>query len=186
MNAGLMGGTFDPIHLGHLRAAENARVALGLDRVVFMPSACPPHREATTASSRDRLAMVELATSSHDRFGVSDLEVQRDGRSYTFETLEALTSQWPDVRWTLILGTDAYADFGTWREPQRVLQLARLAVVGRPGVAASGGPEAASVPSSELPISSTRIRTELKEGRSVRYLVPDSVLDYIAQRDLYR
>jgi nicotinate-nucleotide adenylyltransferase len=187
MNAGLMGGTFDPIHYGHLRAAENARQELGLDQVVFMPTGEPPHRPGARASGGDRLRMTELAVSSHADFVVSDLEVQREGRSYTVETLEELHEQRPDVRWTLILGSDAYAEMATWRQPGRVLELASLAVVARPGTPLpQGGPPAVAVSSSELLISSTRIRAELKEGRSVRYLVPDAVLDHIAQRGLYR
>ena len=182
-----MGGTFDPIHVGHLRAAENARQDLGLDEVVFMPSGEPPHRPGTRASAHDRMVMTRLAISGHPVFVGSDLEVQREGRSYTVETLEALHEQRPDVSWTLILGSDAYAEMGTWRQPERVLELARLGVVMRPGAPLPGNvPPSATVSSTEILVSSTRIRSELKEGRSVRYLVPDSVLDYITSRGLYR
>lgn len=187
MKAGLMGGTFDPIHLGHLRAAENARRELGLDRVLFMPTGEPPHRPSARASARDRLVMTELAVSSHALFMCSDLEVQREGRSYTVETLEALRALHPDVAWTLILGSDAFAEMGSWKEPRRVLDLAEVAVVRRPGDEARTRPyPARDVTSSELPLSSTQIRAQLLEGGSVRYLVPDAVADYIVKRGLYR
>lgn len=182
-----MGGSFDPIHVGHLRAAESARVALGLERVVFMPAGLPPHRAGAAAGAHDRLVMAELATASHPRFVCSALEVRREGRSYTVDTLAELLREAPGTEWTLILGTDAYAELATWKEPDRLLGMCRLAVVDRPGwVRPSSGPPAAEVPSSELLVSSTWIRAELKEGRSVRYLVPEPVVDYICKRGLYR
>jgi nicotinate-nucleotide adenylyltransferase len=187
MKTGIMGGTFDPLHHGHLRAAENARQALGLDRVLFMPSRIPPHRPQAWASAADRYAMVTLGTAGHPFFDASDLEVHLEGPSYTVNTLNALRERRPGVRYTLILGSDAYAEIGSWHRLADVLGLAELAVVARPGVPlAAEGPAATAVRSSEIPLSSTFIRSELKEGRSVRYLVPDAVMDYIEKRGLYR
>ena len=186
MKAGIMGGTFDPLHIGHLRAAENARLALGLERVVFMPAGSPPHRAGASASAADRYTMVALGTAGHPFFDASDLEVHLEGPSYTVNTLNALRERRPGVRYTLILGSDAYAEIGSWHRLPEVLGQAELAVVARPGVPIPPGPAATAVPSSEIPLSSTFIRSELKEGRSVRYLVPDAVMDYIEKRGLYR
>jgi nicotinate-nucleotide adenylyltransferase len=187
VRAGLLGGTFDPIHLGHLRAAENARQSLGLERVLFMPAGSPPHRAGPRVAFPDRFTMAALATATHPSFDCSDLEARLEGPSYTVNTLNALREQWPGVRFTLILGTDAYAEIGSWHRLPEVLELASLAVVARPGTPLpAGGPAATPVSSSELPISSSFIRSELQEGRSVRYLVPDAVADYIEKKGLYR
>jgi nicotinate-nucleotide adenylyltransferase len=186
---GVFGGTFDPIHLGHLRAAENVREALGLAEVIFVPAGCPPHRPPPAASTFDRYAMVALATAAHAGFLTSDLEVARNGPSYTVDTLEALQSWRPADELVLIVGSDTYPEMGSWREAARVRSLCTLAVVGRPGdedapTAAEAG--VAFVPGAGLPISASQIRDRCREGRSIRYLVPDGVADHIAKRGLYR
>lgn len=132
MKLGLMGGMFDPIHFGHLRAAENAREALGLDQVTFVPAAVPPHRAAPTASAIDRYAMVALATANHPRFVPWDGEIRRDGPSYTVDTAEALLGENPGAALTLIVGADNLALLPQWKEPARLLALCTVAVVGRP------------------------------------------------------
>jgi len=186
---GVLGGTFDPIHLGHLRAAEAAREALGLERVVFVPAAEPPHRPAPAASGLDRFAMVALATASHPAFVVSDLELLRKGPSYSVDTLEALAARSPGQRPVLILGSDALADLPGWHRVERVVELARIAVLDRPGSGAAAGPtpegEIERVAAPLLEVSSTEVRRRLSRGLGVRYLVPDAVADYIAKRELY-
>ena len=137
---GLYGGTFDPIHLGHLRAAETAREGLGLDLVAFLPSAVPPHRNAPPRAAADRLAMARLATSSHPRFEAWDAELRRPGPSYTVETVAALLSERPSDSFVLVVGADTWPEMTTWREPQRLLSLVEVAVVDRPGYA---GPDPA-------------------------------------------
>ena len=190
MKLGLMGGMFDPIHFGHRRAAENAREALGLDRVTFVPAAVPPHRAAPTASAIDRYAMVALATAGDPRFVPWDVEIRRDGPSYTVDTAEALLAENPGAALTLIVGADNLTLLPQWREPARLLALCTVAVVGRPGA-----PEGASgldparfvhVEGSHLPIASSALRERVRAGRSVRYLVPDAVAGYIEKRGLYR
>jgi nicotinate-nucleotide adenylyltransferase len=187
---GVFGGTFDPIHLGHLRAAEVAREAARLDRVLFLPSGQPPHRDSTLASGLDRYAMVSLATAGHGAFAASDLELRRDGPSYTLDTLLALRERWPQAEPFLILGSDAFAEIGTWREPRRVAELCTLVVIDRPG--AEGVPQdplpgarVLRVPGVTLPVSSSAVRRMRQEGRSVRYLVPAAVADYMEKRELY-
>jgi nicotinate-nucleotide adenylyltransferase len=187
---GIFGGTFDPVHLGHLRAAEVAREALALDGVLFVPSGQPPHRPAAAASGLDRFAMLALATAAHPAFVLSDLELRRREPSYTVETLESLHAQRPHSELFLILGADAFAEVGSWREPQRLLALCTLAVVSRPGVAAPGaapaGARVVTVDRPTLPFSSTEVRRLVSEGHSVRYVVSERVADYIEKRELYR
>ena len=191
---GVFGGTFDPVHLGHLRAAEAAREVLRLDRVLFVPAGAPPHRQGPVASALDRYAMVTLATAVHPRFVPSDLELQREGPSYTVQTLEHLRERLPESELFLILGSDAFAEVGTWREPDRVRSLCTLAVIARPDSPAHEEPLALALPEDRvirlerpaLPFSASEVRSLIKLGRSVRYLVPEEVDDYIVKRGLYR
>jgi nicotinate-nucleotide adenylyltransferase len=191
MKVGLLGGTFDPIHVGHLRAAENARVALGLDLVILMPAGQPPHREGPVASGLDRYAMVALAAAEHAALVPSDLELRRDGPSYTVDTVAALVDAYAGTEVVLVIGSDQLPTLPEWREPRRLLELCTLAVVERPGVETTlpaGLPKDAvrRVPSSELAVSSRELRQRLRDGGSVRFLVPGAVADYIAKRGLYR
>lgn len=188
---GVFGGTFDPIHLGHLRAAECARVEVRLDAVLFVPSGRPPHRKGPLASAFDRYAMVSLATAGHGAFRPSELELRRDGPSYTVDTLRELRRLHPRAELFLLLGTDAFAEMGTWHEAAEVATQATVAVIERPG--AENGPEPAlaglatvRVSAPALEVSSSQVRRLCAEGRSVRYLVPDTVADYIAKKELYR
>jgi nicotinate-nucleotide adenylyltransferase len=190
---GLYGGTFDPIHVGHLRAAETAREALRLDLVAFLPSAVPPHRTAPPRAAADRLAMARLATASHPRFEAWDAEMRRPGPSYTVETVATLLSERPSDSFVLVVGADTWPEMTTWREPQRLLSLVEVAVVDRPGYSApdpavpfEGARGVTRVPGPSLPISATTVRELVRQGRSVRYLVPDAVADYILERRLYQ
>lgn len=187
MRVGLLGGSFDPIHLGHLRAAENAREALGLERVTFVPAAQPPHRASPLSSARDRFAMVALATAGHARFCVSAVELDREGPSYTVDTLRAWRTQHPADELVLVVGSDAYAEMDTWREAKALFELCTVAVVSRSGESLPAGPgPAVPVTGPGLPVSSTEIRRRVAAGQSVRYLVPEAVADFIEKRGLYR
>lgn len=198
---GIMGGTYDPIHLGHLAVAEEAREVLGLERVLFVPAAVPPHKpEGTVAPVGDRVAMVALAIAGNDAFELSLVEVERPGPSYTSDTVEELAelerqaAREPDL--TLILSAETFADLPTWHAPDRLLASARIAVVPREGYPA---PDrvwvAARFPGREdritlldgprLGVSSTGIRDRVRVGRSIRYLVPPAVAEHIARRSLY-
>ncbi len=185
MKVGLLGGTFDPIHLGHLRAAENAREALGLDQVAFVPARVPPHRSRPMASGLDRFAMVALATAGHPAFRPSDLELQREGTSYTVETLRVWRQARPQDELVLLLGSDAFAEMASWREAEAVLGLCAVAVVERPGESRQTA-SALRVAGPGLEVSSSQVRDRVREGRSVRYLVPETVADFIDKRGLYR
>ncbi len=195
-SVGILGGTFDPIHHGHLAIAEEARETLGLERVLFIPAATPPHKPGRPVSPvADRLAMVQLAIAGNPSFAASDIEVRRGGASYTVDTLEALLAQGLREPW-LILSAEALAGFATWRSPKRILDLARLAVVPRAGHDMldavwlearfpGRGDRATFLPGLLLPISGSVVRRRAAVGRSVRYLVPDAVAAYIANHRLY-
>jgi nicotinate-nucleotide adenylyltransferase len=195
-SVGVLGGTFDPIHHGHLVIAEEAREALGLERVLLVPAATPPHKPGQPVTdAAHRLEMARLAIAGNPAFSVSGLEVERGGASYTVETLEALRAAGIEEPW-FILSAEALAGLPTWREPERVLALARLAVVPRGGFEPlDRGWVAARFPGREervrfldgplLPISGSVVRRRAAAGRSVRYLVPDAVAAYIAEHALY-
>ena len=191
MKLGLLGGMFDPIHIGHLRAAEIVRESLQLDEVVFVPAGVPPHRGRPAAAGIDRYAMVAIATAAHRAYVPSDVELAREGPSYTVETVALLRERRPGVEVVLIVGSDNLPMIAEWREPERLLALCTVAVVERPGAppAAGGGlPEARlrRVEGTALPIASRDLRESVRAGRSVHHLVPDAVADYIDKRGLYR
>ena len=209
---GLFGGTFNPIHLGHLRGAEDIRESFGLDRVVFLPAAVPPHKlRDDVIEPRSRLEMVKLATLANPFFSVSDAEIERSGKSYSIDTLRYFRERQPDS-YSFILGMDAFAEIETWKEYPKLFSLCNFIVMARPG---SGK----TPPSSPLPddlvssfhydhegghwlhesghtlhvkeitfldISSTKIRELAGKGKSVKYLVPPDVEVYIRTHGLYQ
>jgi len=193
----VLGGSFNPIHYGHLLLADDVAELLGLDRVLFVPAARPPHKpNADLAPAQDRYAMVELAIAGHPKFAVSDLEFRRPGPSYTVDTLEALRI--PREELFLIIGSETFVDLLTWRSPRRVAQLARLVVVPRVGsafdlqsaavrkVVHEIGEEPLVVRASSLPISASDLRRRVREGRSIAYRLPEAVGAYIRAKRLYR
>jgi nicotinate-nucleotide adenylyltransferase len=195
-SVGILGGTFDPVHHGHLVIAEEAREVLGLERVLFIPAASPPHKPGRPVTdAAHRLAMAELAVAGNPSFAVSRLELDRGGASYTVDTLEALRADGVTEPW-FILSAEALADFPTWRDPGRILDLARLAVVPRGGSALldpdwfsarfpGRGDRVRFLSGPLLPISGSVVRRRAAAGRSVRYLVPDAVAAYVTQHSLY-
>ena len=192
---GILGGTFDPIHYGHLAIAEEARQRFALERVLFMPAGEPPHKEQGLASGEQRYLMTVLATADHPAFDVSRLEIDRPGPSFTVETLRQLHARLPHTALFLIMGADMAVDFPKWREPEAILALARIIVATRPGipntelerlVAQPGMERLTLMPAPGLDISSTALRQRLREGYSLRYLTPDAVAAYMAKERLYR
>jgi nicotinate-nucleotide adenylyltransferase len=177
--------------------AQEAAHQLGLDEVVLMPTGSAPHKRIEPEPGPEvRLALTRAAAAGDELLTVSDLEVAGDGPSYTFRTLEALSASRPADRIHFLMGADVAAHLESWKRPERVLELARLAIAGRPGTALDeaeaalerlGAPDRADiVRMPELAVSSTRIRRRIAAGAPVRYLVPDAVLELIAQRGLYR
>jgi nicotinate-nucleotide adenylyltransferase len=184
MRIGILGGSFDPIHHGHLILAHAAKEELGLNRVLFIPANKSPHKTDTKpATAEDRLEMVRLAIEGEEGFEVSDVELRRPAPSYTVETLRELKKSHPQDEFVLLIGADNVATFDTWREPEEIRHLAQIAVLDRAGSAAAHDwPTVRRL----VDISSTDIRARAADGRSIRYLTPDAVCDYIATHSLYR
>ena len=209
---GLFGGTFNPIHLGHLRGAEEIREAFGLEEVVFIPAALPPHKVTEKIIEADhRLEMVKLATQKNPHFSTSDVELKRSGKSYSIDTIRYFREKYP-ISPSFILGRDAFVEIETWKEFQDLFSLCNFIVMTRPGSSKSSSPS--FLPRSLIPafrydqeagawihfsgcmlffkeinfldISSTKVRELIEKEESVRYLVPPDVEDYIREHDLYR
>jgi nicotinate-nucleotide adenylyltransferase len=212
LRIGIFGGTFNPIHLGHLRSAEEVREQQQLDRVLFVPSAQPPHkREDGLAPAVHRLAMVKLAIAGNRSFRVSTIEVERRGRSYSVDTLRALRERLPGAQFAFIIGVDAYREIATWKDYESIFTLCDIIVTSRPPVVAASTRAALPVAVrrqfcyristrelehrtgnriifqriSDLDISASAIRQRLSRHLSIRYLVPSAVERYIAQHGLY-
>jgi nicotinate-nucleotide adenylyltransferase len=202
---GILGGTFDPIHYGHLAIAEQVREALRLDRVLFVPAALPPHKlHEELAPAADRAAMVALAIAGNPAFAMSEIELRRGGPSYTADTIGELVEEAARQRvareFYFILSVEALAGLATWYRPSRLLELARLAVVARPGSplpdatrlaamvpgGAAGVNRVDCVETTPLANSSSDVRSRAAAGRSIRYLVPPAVEAYIRDHRLYR
>ncbi|RUA16702.1 MAG: nicotinic acid mononucleotide adenylyltransferase [Clostridia bacterium] len=196
---GLLGGTFDPVHFGHLILAETARDTLRLDQVYFIPAGDPPHKMGNViARADDRLAMLRMAISDNEAFAISLIDVERKGPDYTADMLEIAREkllQPGDDLWFL-MGLDSVIDFPNWREPERIRQLARLAAATRPGYDIDWTPlekalpgishEVTLLPMPGVDIASNNIRRRILHGSSIRYLVPECVRQYIDERGLYR
>lgn len=195
MRVGILGGTFDPIHLGHLAAGQAAMECADLDLVLLVPSAQPPHRGAAVASAEHRLAMAQLAVEGRRGFAVSDVEIRRGGSSFTVDTLHELKRARPGDELFLILGWDAARLFATWRRPDEILRLASVVVVGRPGtpVPDRGQLDAAGLDPSRVvlctkptpDISGSALRRAIARHEDVSGRVPDAVAGYIAEHGLY-
>lgn len=199
MKIGILGGTFDPVHLGHLTIAEEAMSSLGLNRVIFVPAGNPWMKAGTPISpGPNRLAMVLAAVAGNPAFHVSPVELERSGPSYTVDTLEELQADYgSQTEYFFIIGADAIKDFGQWRNPDRVLELCTLAVVGRPAQEVLDlslleatlpgiGKRVAIVDGVAISVSASDIRGRVQEGRSIRYLVPSVVESYIREHGLYK
>jgi nicotinate-nucleotide adenylyltransferase len=212
MRIGILGGTFNPIHLAHLRSAEEVREGQQLDRIIFVPSATPPHKSGNVlAAAAHRLAMVRLAIRGNRSFRVSTLEIDRRGRSYSVDTLRALHGRAPGTQFFFILGMDAFREISTWKDYRSIFALCNLVVTSRP--AYDDAPLLSTLPVavraefcycqrtkrlehrtgnriifqriSDLDISASTIRHRLHRGLSIRYLVPAAVERYILQHRLY-
>ncbi len=200
MRIGVFGGSFDPIHLGHLILAENCREQAKLDQVLFIPCAMSPHKlDGPHGTDRQRVEQLDLAIGGHREFIRSDMEIKRGGVSYTVETLRELDFAQPSNEWFFIVGADSLESFSSWREPKEILKLAKPIIVGRPGSdpvdlsllkehSSSQYVESIcglSVESPLIDISSTDIRNRVAANQSIRFLVPRSVEKYIETQKMY-
>lgn len=195
---GVLGGTFDPVHFGHLLSAEQAREHLELDRVVFVPAGEPPHKRArSTTPIEHRLRMLELAIGDQPHFEISRIDLDRPGPHYTADMVQLLSQEWgAEVELWFIMGIDSLADLTNWHEPERIIEHARLVVTERQGFPLDlhrlqqAVPDIMErlhfIPIPELEISSSDLQTRVRQGRSIRYMVPGEVEAYILQKGLYR
>jgi nicotinate-nucleotide adenylyltransferase len=194
MKTGILGGTFDPIHVGHLIIAEVVRSDFPLDRILFMPTANPPHKKDLKLTDKNiRLRMVELAICKSPYFVVLDEEIKRGGISYTIETIKQLKSLelWSEDELYLILGADSLIDLKTWKDPEDIIKSINILVVARPGYDIRKADErfrrhTIIIHSPLIDISSSEIRQRIKEDKSIHYLVPDKVEAFIQKEGLYR
>ncbi|NQX45596.1 nicotinate-nucleotide adenylyltransferase [Paenibacillus tritici] len=192
MKVGIMGGTFDPLHIGHMMAAETARESYGLQEVWFMPSHIPPHKHEAGATGEERLAMVEEAVKDHPSFGILDWEVVRGGVSYTLETVISLQEEYPQHEFFFIVGADMVQYLPKWQGIEELVKRLTFIGVGRPGTPLdlellpafiAGRVQLADMPL--VDISSTMLRARAAEGKSIRYMVPDAVYEYVQRSGLY-
>jgi|SRR5579859_3929532 len=198
---GVLGGTFDPVHYGHLVIAEEVYAALDLAEMVFVPAGHPPHKPESVAAAHHRLAMLELAIANNPHFSISRVDLERPGPSYTVETLRLLRQQWgKQTALYFLIGWDSLEDFLTWRDPAGILEhVSYLVAVRRPGYAEESGYRASLearlpgimqrllvVPAPQLEISSTALRERVAEGRPIKYQLPERVEQYIEQFGLYQ
>jgi nicotinate-nucleotide adenylyltransferase len=180
---GILGGTFDPVHNAHLAMARTALDALGLDRVVFIPTGNPKYRKPAFASGEHRLAMLRLALSGEANFDVDARELRPEASGYTVDTLRELRAEGMDEL-HLLMGADQYAKLGSWHKPAEVAELARIAVFPRPGIELQD--EVSLIPMQPMPISSSDLRARAARGEDLSALVPPAVANYIARHALYR
>jgi nicotinate-nucleotide adenylyltransferase len=188
---GVLGGTFDPIHMGHLVLAEQVREQFQLERVIFIPSASPPHKtEQDLSPAKNRFEMTKLALEGNSYFAVSDLELKREGLSYTVETLKKLKELYRDSEIYFLTGSDVLDEITTWKDPEEIYKLAKIVIAIRPGFD-KFDPEDHFVKKSIIAritgvdISSTQIREKARKGESIKYLVPSKVERYIRKKNLY-
>jgi nicotinate-nucleotide adenylyltransferase len=212
MKTGIFGGTFNPIHIAHLRIAEEIRDTLGLARVIFVPASVPPHKElADNLPFEHRFRMVELAIGTNPHFTVSDIEAKREGKSYSIDTIRRFRRLYPDDEFYFIMGSDTFVDFGSWKQYGAIFCCCNIVAITRPGAVVphlvealpvdvagefcyyenenrlshTSGNSVFYVAGTQLDVSSTCLRDMIKAGRSVRYLVSDEVEKYIKEQRLY-
>ena len=218
MRVGIFGGTFNPIHYGHLRTAEEVRILLGFEKILFIPSGTPPLKTRDISSALHRYEMVRLAILDNPFFEISDIEVKRRGKSYTVKTIEELQASYQDRKFYLILGIDAFLDLPNWRDPDRLVELTDFVIISRPGfrfadlrsspylkrrdhsilgriddtemdshsIVLRSGKEGLLLRTTPLGISATYLRECIKQGESVKYLLPAKVQSFIIRNKLFK
>lgn len=181
---GILGGTFDPPHIGHLLIANEVLHALQLDEIRFMPNRIPPHKQKKSDTAPEqRLDMLELAIAGEDKFSVEPIELGREGPSYTYDTMESLKS--PDTEYYFIIGGDMVEYLPNWHRIEELVRLVKFVGVNRPSYSASSPYPILHVPVPAMDISSSDIRQRIAAGRTIKYLLPDSVIHYIKEHQLY-
>jgi len=195
MKIGILGGTFNPVHNGHLIMAEEVREKLGLDKILFIPTNIPPHKEsADIASANSRIEMLKLAIKGNPNFSISDIEIKRGGKSYTIDTIRALKEKSPFDKFYFLIGSDLLTCFDGWKDINEITKLVTFVVATRPGFSvvdvgnylASQQVGIKTLDIRAVDISGYSIRSAIRAGRSFRYLVPDKVYNYITKKRIYQ
>lgn len=187
MRLGILGGTFNPVHIGHLILAEEIREKAGLDKIIFVPAYLPPHKVSSDiAAASDRFNMLKMALKGNPHFGISDAEIKRQGQSYTIDTVRQLKDRFPDDELYFITGSDLLKYLDEWKDLSEILQLVKFIVATRPGYPLEKIPAYISTVSIRaVDVSGFEVRQAAKGGKSFRYLVPEQVFNYITKRKLY-
>lgn len=188
MKIGILGGTFNPIHYGHLILGEQVSGQLGLDKVIFVPTYISPHKSKYhVIPVKHRFHMVELAVKENPNFTVSDIEIKRKGKSYTVDTLKEIKHKFQDAQLFFICGSDLVSELPTWKNLEEILTIAKFVLAKRPGFGKRlAGKFFSRIHVAQVDISSSSIRDLVKNGKSIRYLTPDSVVEYIEKHGLYK
>lgn len=188
MKIGILGGTFNPIHYGHLILGEQVLGQLKLDRVIFVPTFVPPHKSnKDVIGAGHRLKMIELAARGNPHFAVADIEIKRKGKSYTVDTLREIKKQYPNADLYFICGSDLVSEIPRWKNVEEIYKLAKFVLAKRPGFGRRlSGKNFLKINVAQVDISSSLIRDLVKQKRSIRYLTPDSVVKYIEKHGLYK
>ncbi|MCX5700843.1 MAG: nicotinate-nucleotide adenylyltransferase [Candidatus Omnitrophica bacterium] len=188
MKIGILGGTFNPVHIGHLILAEETREKLGLDKIIFVPTAMPPHKDSLDiASAKDRFNMLKLAIKSNKYFAISDVEIKRPGRSYTIDTIRELKSSYSNDELYFIIGSDLLKYLNEWKDLKEIVKMVKFIAATRPGYPLEQIPGyIQTLPIRAVDVSGFEVRTCSQKNKSFGYLVPDKVFDYIKKRKLYK
>lgn len=186
MKIGILGGTFNPPHLGHLILAQEALEQLELEKVFFIPASTPPHKSSRSLKPKIRLKMVSLAIAGNSKFKVLDLEIKRKGVSYTVETLLELKKMYPRAKLYLIIGSDLAADIANWKNPDKIKEIANIAVAKRKGFPLLSRENFLFLDTSEVDISSSLVRIRAQAKKSIKYLVPGKVEKFIIKNSIYK
>lgn len=183
---GILGGTFNPPHIGHLILAKEAQEQLGLDKVFFIPTNNPPHKKNKQLGSKQRFMMTELAVLGNSKFQVLDLELKRKGKSYTVDTIVELKNKYPKDKFYLVIGSDLARNFKSWKSPEKIKKMVTIIVAKRRGISFRNSKEFKQVDITQIELSSSQIRQRLKKGRTIKYLVPKKVESYIKKNNIYK
>ena len=188
MKIGILGGTFNPVHIGHLILAEEVREKLGLDKIIFIPTSLPPHKDnVDIAPALDRLEMLKLALRGNKFFGFSDIEIKRQGRSYTIDTLKELKNKFTQDELYFMIGSDLLKYLNEWKDLNEINKMVKFVAATRPGYPLEQIPSYIQrLAIRAVDVSGFEVRQCVKENKSFRYLVPDRVFDYINKRKLYK
>ncbi len=185
MKIGVLGGTFNPPHIGHLILAQQVLEQLCLDKVFFIPAYRPPHKNSNCLEPKFRLKLIQLAVTGNPKFQVLDIEIERKGTSYTVDTVAELKKRYQDVTFYLIIGSDLADSFDCWKNPDKIKKMAKLVVAKRRGVSLGQREDFLFVDINQIEISSSLVRKRIKEAKSIKYLVPEKVERYIRENNLY-